>query len=70
MEKILSLPCITLPMTDSFYCHLDDRRGPFVRRDFSSRTRRNDSADVAFFNFYIVPNKNWVMPQNDNELEF
>ena len=52
-----SLHFISLPMTDSFYCHLDDRRGPFVRRDFSSRTLRNDSADAAFCHFQVVPNK-------------
>ncbi len=46
----------TLTMTDSVCCHLDDRRGLFVRRDFSSLTRRNDSADAAFCHFHIAPN--------------
>jgi hypothetical protein len=62
-------PSISLPMTDSFCCHLDDRRGLFVRRDFSSRTRRNDSVDATFCHFHIVPNKNWVATQDDSQIE-
>lgn len=61
-----------LPMTDSFCCHLDDRRGLFVRRDFSSsrlRRDRNHSVDAAFCHFHIVPNKNWVSTQDDCQAE-
>ncbi len=56
-----------LPVTVSFGCHLDERRGLFVRRDFSSLARRNDSFDVAFCHSHIVPSKNWVATQGDSQ---
>jgi len=58
-------------MTVSFCCHLDDRRGLFVQRDFSFRqlADRNDSIDVAFSHSHIVPNKNWVATQVDGQTE-
>ncbi len=46
------------------YCHLDDRRDLFVKRDFSSRqlAGRNDNSDVAFCHRHIVPKNNeWTL---------
>ncbi len=69
LERYFINPSTTLPMTDSFCCHLDDRRGLFVRRDFSSHTRRNDSIDAAFCHFSIVSNENWIATQDDSQTE-
>ena len=52
-----------------FSCHLDDRRGLFVQRDFSSHTRRNDCPDAVFCPFHIVPNENWIATRNDENRE-
>jgi hypothetical protein len=61
-RNVFNQSSITLPKTDSISCHLDDRRDLFVRRDFSSRTRRNDSTDAAFYNLHIEPNKiGWAL---------
>ncbi len=69
MNKQFKHPLTSVPMTASFCCHLDDRRGLFVRRDFSSHTRRNDSVDVTFFYFHLMPNKNWATSQDDCQTE-